>query len=69
MKRVFLLTAAFAMAALDLISRVHICVIYYHATQMVKIFHIPQLFFLDRIDIDEIGKESVEWIHLAQATN
>jgi hypothetical protein len=38
---------------------------------MVKIFHIPQLFFLDsvRIDIDEIGKESVDWINLARDTN
>ena len=38
---------------------------------MVKIFHTPQLFFLDsvRIDIDETGKESVDWIHLAQDTN
>jgi hypothetical protein len=38
---------------------------------MLKIFHIPQLFFLDSvsIDIDEIGTESVDWIRLAQDTN
>jgi hypothetical protein len=42
----YLLNAEFVMAILYLISTFTSCIIYYHATQILQIFHILQLFLL-----------------------